>query len=276
MLIKGLKCGFNFEAIQSHRDTILSFLRLFQKWNKIMPKFNKIDSNGNYTKFAGVTIVAPVQQSEMQENPWLGLYNSLKKSTLLSKYYALLPYQSYHMTTCHLYTEEETEEWLNFITSNLDFFQNLNAALKQHAFNPEATIKMIATAGVLQLRLTLPEDQKSTIQSIAKAFTLEKHIPYEFHITLAYEYKIIDDEKVYQNIKKEMEEIIQPYINRKIILNAPTLCYFENMTQFMPWDAKNNPFNEKKTSKTGLLSIFENRQTNKQVDDSNPSRCILS
>ncbi|QBR83740.1 DUF1868 domain-containing protein [Legionella israelensis] len=241
-----------------------------------MKHLKKIDSNGNYTKFPGVTIAASVQLSVMQENPWLEIYNALKKSTIISKYYALLPYQSYHMTTCNLYTEEDTPEWSEFITSNLEFFKALHESLKQNEFNPEVTIKMISTAGVLQLQLSLPQNQESIVQSIAKTFKLEDRMPYDFHITLAYEYRMMDNQTLYQSIKDELNEIIQPYLNKRIILNAPTLYYFENMTQFTPWDAKTNPFEVKKTSNASFLSLFTKPKTKKPVDELNSNECIIS
>lgn len=235
----------------------------------------KIDSKGNYLEYPGITIIAPIENNLRTDN--LGLqtiYHAIKESPLLSRYYAPLPYKSYHVTTCNLYTkEEQVTDWDNFITTRLDFFQMLSARLMENQFIPQVSIEEVQTCGALQLLLELPENQRNIIESIAKEFNIEEGIPQFFHMTLAYEYKGIWDRKIYLDIKDEFAKIIANFSAQKIILKAPTLASFESMKKFTPWDGKVNPFNTFSSSKK-TLGFFDEKITPK-YEWSPSSLCTL-
>ncbi|KTD14527.1 hypothetical protein Lgra_0558 [Legionella gratiana] len=222
--------------------------------------FDKIDATGNYIEFPGVTIIAPIIKTS-QENAFLHkIHQSLTSSTLLTQYYTPLPYDSYHMTTCNLYTRKEHDrDWFKFITDKLEFFQNLFTQLQIQEFTPEISIAGLETGRALQLRLSLPENQKKMIAELAQAFDIEDRIPPFFHITLAYCYKKIDDEKLHQEILTTLEKIIAPYINQTIKLDVPILCYFESMKAFIPWDGGTYPFND--APRTKAKRFFEANET---------------
>lgn len=212
--------------------------------------FEKIDSTGNYIEFPGVTIIAPIIKTAQENNFLHKIHQSLTSSTLLTQYYTPLPYESYHMTTCNLYTKNEHNlDWFKFITDKLEFFQNLFTQLKTHELIPEASIEAVQVGRALQLRLSLPENQKTMIRQFAQTLGIEDGLPSFFHITLAYCYKNISDKKLHQEIVATVEEIIAPYINQNIKLNAPTLCHFESMLAFIPWDGVTYPFNERQCTK---------------------------
>ncbi|KTD63845.1 hypothetical protein Lsan_1278 [Legionella santicrucis] len=222
--------------------------------------FEKIDSTGNYIEFPGVTIIAPIIKAAQENNFLHKIHQSLASSTLLTQYYTPLPDESYHMTTCNLYTKNEHNlDWFKFITDKLEFFQNLFTQLKAHEFTPEVSIEAVQVGRALQLRLSLPESQKAMIRELAQTMGIEEGIPSFFHITLAYCYKNISDKKLHQEITAAIEEIIAPYINQKIKLHVPTLCYFESMQAFIPWDGVAYPFNEKQGIKKakGFFDIGE-------------------
>ena len=213
-----------------------------------MPIFQKIDHNGNYTQFRGFTVVAGIRNPIDDINaPWQAIFNGIKSSKLLSSYYAPLPFQSYHMTTCDLFTEQDCyPNWLEFITKNFAFLQRLRARLKEKEFIPEIAITLVSVSNVLQLILTLPDNQNSLITSVANEFGVKGAVPLDFHITLAYGYRELEKETSYQDIEVALEAIINPYKNKIMTLSAPTLCYFHDMKQFIPWDGESNPFNDSK------------------------------
>ncbi|VEB38492.1 Uncharacterized protein conserved in bacteria [Legionella sainthelensi] len=212
--------------------------------------FEKLDSTGNYIEFPGVTIIAPIIKTAQENNFLPKIHQSLTSATLLTQYYTPLPFESYHMTTCNLYTKNEHNlDWFKFITDKLEFFQNLCIQLKAHEFTPEASIEAVQVGRALQLRLSLPENQKAMLRQLAQTLGIEEGLPSFFHITLAYCYKNISDKKLHQEIIAAVEEIIAPYINQKVKLNVPTLCHFESMLAFTPWDGVAYPFNEKQPIK---------------------------
>lgn len=61
---------------------------------------------------------------------------------------------------------------------------------------------------------------------------------------------------MHQEIIEAVEEIIAPYINQKVKLNVPTLCHFESMLAFTPWDGVAYPFNEKQPIKKQKGSLI--------------------
>jgi hypothetical protein len=204
----------------------------------------KINDAGEYTRFPGVTVIAPVESVLGNENDiWQKIFNSLRQSTLLTEYYSLLPYQSYHMTTCHLYTESGCKnDWNTFIRENSSLFQQMDLWLKANQFSPTTIITDSLAAGALQIILKLPDEQKTLIEKFAKEFNIEGDVPSYFHITCAYGYKDCDDEEQYNKLQSEFARIITPYINQQIQLNAPVLSTFETMCKFTPWDGRANPF----------------------------------
>ncbi|QIN33562.1 DUF1868 domain-containing protein [Legionella longbeachae] len=236
--------------------------------------FDKIDSTGNYVEFPGVTIIAPIIKTS-QENHFLhNMHQSLASSTLLTQYYTPLPLESYHMTTCNLYTKNEHNlDWFKFITDRLEFFQNLCTQLKNHEFIPEVSIEAVQVGRALQLRLSLPESQKAVIRELAQTMGIEEGIPSFFHLTLAYCYKNISDKKLHQEIISAVEEIIAPYINRQIKLHVPTLCYFESMLAFIPWNGTAYPFNEKQCIKKTNGFFDTNETPSSPITSENPSMC---
>lgn len=219
----------------------------------------KVDATGNHVKFPGVTIIAPIVKTDPESEFLHNIHHFLSHSTLFTTYYAPLPYDSYHMTTCNLYTQDKHQDWHEFITGKLEFFQNLCTYLKDREFNPEISLEGLEFGGALQLRLTVPESQKKLFHDLAQTFDIENGIPPFFHITLAYSYKDIDNEQVRREMIATLEEVIAPYINQKIRLDIPTLCYFESMKAFTPWDGKTYPFNDNYRSKkvTGFFNTTE-------------------
>lgn len=218
----------------------------------------KINSEGNYTPFPGVTVVADIQQSDdTLPNLWETIHTKLKTSAVISQYYAVLPWQSFHMTTCNLMTEAEAgDNWTNYLAEKLTTFQKMRNWLKQNAFNPQIKISNLHTSDVLQLQLELPDMQNDTIQAFANAFGEQDNIPFSFHITLAYGYKDILSQEIYEQIVAEFVSIITPIMEQEIQLKAPTLCYFKTMEAFTPWDATANPFVQATTNIFSQTLLF--------------------
>ena len=201
----------------------------------------KLDSEGRYLKFPGITIVAAIRQSDFEE--WDKLYKELNKCELTKKYYSPLPTASYHMTTNNIYTERVNggSNWNELVNKNLPRFQKLVKTLKEKEMFPEIHIKGIGIGQtIIHLDLKIPKDQEDLIRSIAKEFEISERIPTFFHLTLGYRYREIDLTTM-GKIREELESNIT-FVGKNFILDSPKLCYFQDMTEFIPWDAEKNPF----------------------------------
>ena len=205
----------------------------------------KINSNGLYLPFPGITVVASIVQDDL--NFWKQIYQLLSESETLKSYFAPLPVASYHVTTLNLCVESDFQanEWLVYLRTALKHvYQPMLQYLHQHAFQPEIHFEHIQTQGVIQLVFTLPTQQQKMILETANQFGLETQIPPAYHMTLAYQYREISEEElvtIEAYLHAGIYQIMQT-VHHQCRLNAPTLSYFFDMTAFHPWDAKKIPF----------------------------------
>ncbi|KTD33799.1 hypothetical protein Lnau_2091 [Legionella nautarum] len=218
----------------------------------------KINKDGKYTPYPGVTVIAGIGDNDNEF--WQTLYQKLNSSPLICKYFKPLPYQSYHMTTCNLYVKEwYFSRWSSFINQKLHFLQQLHVELSKTPIIPEITIEDLNVSDVLQLNVSLPPDQEEEIKAVAKQFGLEKKVPEYFHITLGYLYNFSINEEDFAAIKNECTEILATCLKKeKLYLDSPQLTFFHSMKKFIPWDGKQNPFLE---SSSNQSTFFNSRQS---------------
>lgn len=204
----------------------------------------KLDSNGNYQTFRGLTIVSSINDEDFSF--WEKVYNLIINNNQILNYFSPLPFESYHVTTTNLYTETYIgkENWKSFVLDKLDFFQSLNETLKNQAFNPIITFDSINVTGVINISVNLYEEHVDIINNIAKKFDIISGVPKPFHITLAYRNKNIDQnvaDEIKKQLTEEITDLTKLYRNQ-IIFNSPKLCYFNDMKEFIPWNATEYPF----------------------------------
>ena len=205
-------------------------------------QFIKIDSSGNYCNFPGVTVVSAVRDEDL--GLWKQVFSELNNCELTKKLYAFLPVESYHMTATDLYTEsvDGGTSWNKFVENNLSKFQKIGDIYNEKAFKPEIIVdSLLVVPSVILLIVKLNQEQYSIIESIAGEFDMKGKIPWEFHITLGYSYKTVDDATL-KLVISELETNLT-CLGKKFELQPPKLCYFKDMLAFIPWDAKISPFN---------------------------------
>lgn len=206
----------------------------------------KIDNNGNYLPFPGLTIVSSIQ--EVDRFFWNLIDDVVRQHPYFTQYFSPLPCDSYHMTTTHLFNQMTIGEnkWKEFIDINKIFFQSLIDELRQNAFHPVISIESIHLDGVLQLMVSLPREQNTIIENIAAKYGLQHKVPDVFHITLAYQYKYLPPIQL-DSLSIELNQKIGTIFNThqvELNFNPPTLCYFNDMTKFIPWDGLEYPYPE--------------------------------
>ncbi|MFZ9596752.1 MAG: DUF1868 domain-containing protein [Bdellovibrionia bacterium] len=216
-----------------------------KKSQVIYPTSGKLSAQGTYLPFAGVTVVAKVKK---ENRPFFEeLHQELKKSPVISRYFALLPVSSFHMTTTNLYTEKDryAGSWNDFISSHLPVFASLYKRLESAQFEPQVHMEKLAVAGTIKIVVRfLNEEQENTVRKIAKEFNQEPKIPNPFHITMGYLYQDLESDTK-QEIEQELQRITQKILAshpEPLTLEVPKLSYFFDMLDFFPWEAKRNPF----------------------------------
>jgi len=201
----------------------------------------KIDNQGKYCKFPGITIVSAIRQEDFEI--WKKIHDQLEKCPNLKEYFSLLPAESYHMTTFGLFNQKRDggSNWEKFIDEKLPKLQEINKELNARSFSPEVIIDSFSVRKIgITLYLKLKEDQKKIIKEVAEKFGFQEHVPNSFHISLAYTYKMPDEEKL-KEMKNQFKSAVT-CVKKSFKLDPPKLCYYNDMTAFIPWDAEKNPF----------------------------------
>lgn len=219
------------------------FLLLLRAYFTMQRKTNliKINEKGVFQPFEGVTVISHAQPICLSM-----LFTLQKRLALipsLTDYFSLLPPDSLHMTTMNLYVAAEKADWIQFIDTNLDFFQSLDLFLKENNTCFTGSVAAIENNGVIQLILNIPNNIKTEIERMACKFGLKNLIPHEFHMTLGYQYKNIPAstrDRLFSSIKMEIANLLDNA--PPLTFESPALCYFNDMKKFINWDGKSNPF----------------------------------
>lgn len=207
----------------------------------------KVNSEGTYVDFQGVTIIADISDEDREF--FQSLYDAIKEIPMLTDYYALLPVSSYHMTTTNLYTDkfDGKGDWMGLINRNLPMFSAMHRRLEQMAFAPRARLDKVAADRTVKLVVTLSPEQTKTIENFADDYGIRNKIPPHFHITLGYLYKDIPNE-ILQRLRKQLITTVTALKKRhprkplEFQLQSARLRYFNDMTSFPLWNGEHNPF----------------------------------
>ena len=205
----------------------------------------KLDAAGNFLPFAGITVVSSAVESDSNAAVLLEVYNALKASPRIVENFALLPPESYHMTAVDLCTQAETHgDWLNFVNGKLSTFHSFHSVLQERNITPVVTPHGAAIGGALFLMLQVDPRQHKEIRDTARGFDVLQKVP-RFHISFGYRTKAIDGE-LHTELLFELQLIFNTAFAKhqlsSLTLAPVKLCYFDDMTKFIPWDATKNPF----------------------------------
>jgi hypothetical protein len=203
--------------------------------------YEKMDDNGNFQPYNGITVVSHTIENEKIH--WNSLYVSLNKCYRVNELVALLPPESYHMTLVGLSTEEKVAgKWMEFVDNQLSLMYKISDFLNQKQIRPIVTVSGVDFTKVLVVNFKLEPECQAAINSFAKEFNLEKNLPkHGFHLTLGYvRGKSIEKDDLFR-IKSFVEEKLRKSFE-KISFDAANLCYFKSMSHFEPWDGIKNPW----------------------------------
>ncbi len=212
----------------------------------IQERKKKIDLvSGNYTSFPGFTVVADVYDQNREF--FSEIYKRLSDSQVITEYYALLPLESYHITQFGINEQKAMtdSQWNSWIKQNQD---NLTMVHDLFSQQPEFEFRM---SSIKDNRLTfLVSIDQQTVdrhRAVANASNFGREHFHHPHISLGYERKRISSKStVPQEINNELNKILtevqQQFSVGVLRASKPELCYFYDMTKFIPFDGKSNPF----------------------------------
>jgi hypothetical protein len=212
------------------------------------PTTKKLTPEGEYVPFFGATVVSalnPVHPFSQRT------FDGLKSIGGLEDYYALLPPTSYHKTTMVVKHERDfrgsKEDFLTNLNQSLDFYSFLNESLERVDRVPtisfRATDDPIGVNTCISYIVSIDQRMAKEINLVAQRHKLQKRVPKHFHITLAYLYKEISEEereRISLEIRRKLGQLMEEF--PEIQLERAQLCFHRDMTAFIPWDGRRNPF----------------------------------
>ncbi len=205
----------------------------------------KVDEQGRYVSFKGVTVVADVTKTDIPF--FTELYDALAEMPILKNYYALLPVPSYHMTTLNLFTKKDDKSWAKTLTKRKADFKNIATRFATIEVMPEVSPQRITASTTIKLVVNVQSAYADEMHKIGSDFGIESKIPNPLHITLGYLYQDIPND-ILESLRKELRKVLAAllrahhYVDKAFILDQASLRYFNDMTDFPQWDGENDPF----------------------------------
>ena len=212
---------------------------------RTMPKLKKINNDGTYGPYPGVTVVARAKTEDSEF--WQKVNQLITSNKRLNRYYTPFPYTCYHMTAINLFTENAvgSDNWKDFLDANQGYLSSLHKALEKEEFVTEIIPKGIHVSGSVSIIVQLPKEQQKIIRDIAERYGVSSNMPAAFHMTLGYQYKAIPNREV-NAIQQELHDSFIDLVNeygKQLLLQPPKLCSFESMVSgYEDWDGLTFPF----------------------------------
>lgn len=232
-------------------------------------RFWKVDPRREeYGQFPGITIISSFFKTNQRFSD--ALYKNLSASPNISKYFLLLPKDSYHLTLINLHVADSFENntaWNRFLEKNKRFFNNLISELSRKKIEPQIKIDGLYAGDVLQIGMSLDEQQSRKLRDLAHKNGITNKIPPFFHITLAYSYKEIPDsikpkinEELSRAVISALPEVILPEVIKFRPLAPAQLCSFASMTHFSPvWDISQAMIDDTISPTSARRILFNNQ-----------------
>ena len=207
-------------------------------------EIKKLDSDGNYTPFEGLTIVMQIYEQDLKFGE--RLFKDLE-STVPKKAHSLLPYQSYHVTLCGLVCRnhfESCQDYNNFIDEHYENLKKLQQELDQICGNSQMTYRVdtetMKKSSLSKLTGHLLVRNNDSAELLNKCFEKCKEIlkidlrMSEAHLSLAYPPP--KGKKMNAEQRKTVQQVMDKHFDSSCVLvfERPRICFFKDMCEFIP------------------------------------------
>ena len=205
---------------------------------------NKFDDRGNPLPFSGCTIICNIPLNTNLSDQIISLQKNIENFNP-EKTYFYLPPSSFHMTLfdCCNFNTKNTNYWPSGIDQNMDYKDiavELNKRIQNYIFPKEFNFKLKMFFGGYSIILEpySEKDEKilrncrDELSSLLK-IKFENHQRYNFHITLAYILRELNQIEI-NNLIKFNKKLSLDFSKKfpKVTFTKPEMCTFEDMLEF--------------------------------------------
>lgn len=195
----------------------------------------KVDRDGNFQFFEGLTIVMPLQTNVNT------MFNELKQA-IPQNTRAILPKESYHITLISVACRsrfKSCEEYNRYIRNNMDRFNNVKKLLNESSTSLKFKMREpnVSNNSHFAVLMEPADDQtRETLNSLRlQCFEALGVKPYknEWHMSLCYKYRGCNylQQPELTNIRNVLTKHLDGV---NLTLGPPKLCSFKDMCKFTP------------------------------------------
>ena len=220
----------------------------------------KIDADGNYTPFLGLTVVAPVSAADRSGGggAWAAVHAAIARDTRITQHVTPLPLDSFHLTTTGLLTERDLEQcaemefnrrWAERVDRELPWYRALHAAMAREPPAPlSGRLGKLYIGRAVLVEVVLDGAQAEEVHAQAARWGITDAypdaVPDPFHVTLGYVFRppatAAERARFEEALHAAVFGAVPP--GTAVTFEPTRLTYFRAMTAFVPWDASFNPF----------------------------------
>eukprot|EP00035_Acanthoeca_spectabilis_P009131 m.163099 g.163099 ORF g.163099 m.163099 type:complete len:245 (+) comp14621_c0_seq2:76-810(+) len=231
------------------------------------PQYAKVDNSGTFLRFPGITAVCDMTDAAAAAT----VHSAARELPELGAAVAWLPASSYHVTIldvcCQYKLAQSDGDWANTLGDH-DRWQPAAELVAAAAWAPGLRVKRVSLYGScvgvdlepLPESLTPEHPSHTRVGSELAEWLNVPPQKQSWHFTLGYarEKGVFDrlDPVALENDRAVLERAVRSAYVGRITLATATLCQFEDMTAFVPWDGLSK---EKLEAATTLDSRFVTR-----------------
>ena len=203
----------------------------------------KVDKNGVYSRFPGVTIISFLSKENKtafeEFRNWV-----VTEMTIFTKYYSMLPVSSYHATLKnHTVLGRNNEiSYLEKIITNFQLYEKIKKVCSDFPFEFHCATALAGPYFQGTFGISLEFQQHNHVEKLREdivALGSLQEPGFKFHMTLAYQYKQMEQEDFnvfsfqISEISKKLKNLVFA-LQFTLTFEKPQLCYFKDMTCFEP------------------------------------------
>lgn len=200
----------------------------------------KVDENGIYLPFAGVSVVCRVLPSE----PWIQLPERIE--AIAGRWLSPLPTSSYHATVlagpCQPRLHLDNTSWERYLNIRLESWARMDAVLSDASFAP-SSLRATKTRDLERWGLCVdfvandPEEDLETQKMRSLLRTTAQNCDLEardrpWHVTLAY--RRSSSGPIPPEVVENVRQLVDTCLLESLTLVPAQLCYHPDMTAFVP------------------------------------------